>query len=209
MGADEAGTARALRKHRAAIDPIAASHGGRIVKTTGDVVLLEFPSIVAAVECAVGVQKLMGCGLPVATGAGSNVPPSARSGVSVATTSLLPMNGLAEMDAAQAPTASVRFTRPLSWGSTFVSSRSHRLIPHTYGRMNFPDCNHGFLRCINLLRELQNLFLNRYGAFYVCLHGIDQGLQYFRATNHVGQIHVSERLLKFAGAVGAKGIFIF
>jgi hypothetical protein len=36
-----------------------ASHGGRIVKTTGDGVLAEFPSIVAAVECAVAVQKLM------------------------------------------------------------------------------------------------------------------------------------------------------
>ncbi len=36
MGADETGTARALREHRAAIDPIVASHGGRIVKTTGD-----------------------------------------------------------------------------------------------------------------------------------------------------------------------------
>jgi adenylate cyclase len=59
MGADEAGTARALREHRAAIDPVVASHGGRIVKTTGDGVLLEFPSIVAAVECAVAVQKLM------------------------------------------------------------------------------------------------------------------------------------------------------
>jgi putative ABC transport system substrate-binding protein len=59
MGADEAGTARVLRKHRAAIDPIVASHGGRIVKTTGDGVLLDFPSIVAAVECAIAVQKLM------------------------------------------------------------------------------------------------------------------------------------------------------
>jgi TolB-like protein/Flp pilus assembly protein TadD len=59
MGADEAGTARALREHRAAIDPIVASYGGRIVKTTGDGVLLEFPSIVAAVECAIAVQKLM------------------------------------------------------------------------------------------------------------------------------------------------------
>jgi len=52
MGADEAGTARALREQRAAIDPIVVGHGGRIVKTTGDGVLLEFPSIVAAVECA-------------------------------------------------------------------------------------------------------------------------------------------------------------
>src|SRR3989454_1462130 len=59
MGADETGTAKALREHRAAIDPIVASHGGRIVKTTGDGVLLEFPSIVAAVECAVAVQKVM------------------------------------------------------------------------------------------------------------------------------------------------------
>jgi TolB-like protein len=59
MGADEAGTAWALREHRAAIDPVVAGHGGRIVKTTGDGLLLEFPSIVAAVECAVTVQKLM------------------------------------------------------------------------------------------------------------------------------------------------------
>jgi class 3 adenylate cyclase len=44
MGVDEVGTARALREHRAAVDPIMASHGGRIVKTTGDGVLAEFPS---------------------------------------------------------------------------------------------------------------------------------------------------------------------
>ena len=36
-----------------------ASHGGRIVKTTGDGLLLEFPSVVAAVECAIAIQKLM------------------------------------------------------------------------------------------------------------------------------------------------------
>jgi TolB-like protein len=59
MGADEAGAARGLREHRAAVDPIVARHGGRIVKTTGDGVLLEFPSIVAAVECAVAVQEVM------------------------------------------------------------------------------------------------------------------------------------------------------
>jgi TolB-like protein/class 3 adenylate cyclase len=59
MGTDEAGTANALRDHRAAVDPIVTSHGGRIVKTTGDGVLLEFPSIVAAVECAIAVQKLL------------------------------------------------------------------------------------------------------------------------------------------------------
>ena len=59
MGADEAGTALALREHRAAVDPSVVGHGGRIVKTTGDGVLVEFPSIVAAVECAVALQKLM------------------------------------------------------------------------------------------------------------------------------------------------------
>ena len=59
MGTDEAGTALALREHRAAIDPVVVSHGGRIVKTAGDGVLLEFPSVVAAVECAVAMQELM------------------------------------------------------------------------------------------------------------------------------------------------------
>jgi class 3 adenylate cyclase len=59
MGFDEAGTVRALREHRAAVDPIVASHGGRIVKTTGDGMLFEFPSIAAAVECAIAVQKLV------------------------------------------------------------------------------------------------------------------------------------------------------
>ena len=59
MGEDEAGTARAVREHREAAGPIVASHGGRIVKTTGDGLLLEFPSVVAAVECAIAIQKLM------------------------------------------------------------------------------------------------------------------------------------------------------
>src|SRR6266478_1020496 len=43
MGLDEAGTARTLHEHRAAVDPIVAGCGGRIVKTTGDGVLVEFP----------------------------------------------------------------------------------------------------------------------------------------------------------------------
>ena len=59
MGANEAATARDLREHRTAIDPIVANHAGRIVKTTGDGALMEFPSIVAAVECAIAMQKLM------------------------------------------------------------------------------------------------------------------------------------------------------
>ena len=59
MSDDEAGTARAVREHREAARPIIAAFGGRIVKTTGDGLLLEFPSVVAAVECAVAIQKLM------------------------------------------------------------------------------------------------------------------------------------------------------
>ncbi len=59
MGKDEAGTARAVREHREAARPIVAGLGGRIVKTMGDGLLLEFPSVVAAVECAVAIQKLM------------------------------------------------------------------------------------------------------------------------------------------------------
>jgi adenylate cyclase len=59
MEADEAGTARVLREHRAAADPLVAEYGGRIVKTTGDGVLIEFPSVVGAVQCAVALQKLM------------------------------------------------------------------------------------------------------------------------------------------------------
>jgi class 3 adenylate cyclase len=58
MGLDEAGTAQALRELRAAADPLIAQHGGRIVKTTGDGVLIEFGSVVGAVQCAIGLQKL-------------------------------------------------------------------------------------------------------------------------------------------------------
>jgi class 3 adenylate cyclase len=43
MGEDEAGTARALREHRSAADPLVAEHGGRIVKTTGDGILIKQP----------------------------------------------------------------------------------------------------------------------------------------------------------------------
>src|SRR5271163_103354 len=60
MGEDEAGTARAVREHRDAARPIVTGRGGRIVKTMGDGLLLEFPSVVAAVECAIAIQKLMG-----------------------------------------------------------------------------------------------------------------------------------------------------
>ncbi len=59
MGADEAGTHAAFKAHRSAIYPIILNHGGRIVKNTGDGFLLEFPSIVGAVESAIAMQALM------------------------------------------------------------------------------------------------------------------------------------------------------
>src|SRR5215831_15491096 len=60
MGADEIGTLRALKAHRRElVDPKIAAHHGRIVKTTGDGLLVEFPSVVEAVQCAVEVQQAM------------------------------------------------------------------------------------------------------------------------------------------------------
>src|SRR5271165_7059506 len=59
MGLDELGTACALREHRKVTDALVAKHGGRLVKSTGDGVLLEFPSVVDAVECAVAMQAVM------------------------------------------------------------------------------------------------------------------------------------------------------
>jgi len=60
MGADEAGTLTALKAHRRElVDPQIARHHGRIVKLTGDGMLVEFPSVVDAVACAAEVQRGM------------------------------------------------------------------------------------------------------------------------------------------------------
>jgi adenylate cyclase len=60
MGADEAGTLARLKAHRRElIDPNINEHKGRIVKTTGDGLLIEFASVVDAVQCAVEVQAAM------------------------------------------------------------------------------------------------------------------------------------------------------
>lgn len=57
MGRDESGTLATLKALRQElVDPAIALHGGRIVKTTGDGLLLEFPSVVNAVRCAVEIQ---------------------------------------------------------------------------------------------------------------------------------------------------------
>ena len=59
MGADEVGTLTALKAHREAIDPLFAEEGGRLVKTTGDGLLLEFPSAFHAVRAGLAVQRQM------------------------------------------------------------------------------------------------------------------------------------------------------
>jgi adenylate cyclase len=60
MGLDESSTLAALIAHRRElIDPKIAEHEGRIVRGTGDGLLLEFPSVVDAVRCAVDVQRGM------------------------------------------------------------------------------------------------------------------------------------------------------
>jgi adenylate cyclase len=72
MAADEEGTLAHLKAVRAElIDPAIAAHGGRIVKTTGDGLLLDFPSVVAAVRCMVEVQTAM-------AGRNAEVPPDRR-----------------------------------------------------------------------------------------------------------------------------------
>ena len=60
MGANEEGTLRQLKEHRKElIDPKITEHRGRIVKTSGDGMLVEFVSVVDAVRCAVDVQRGM------------------------------------------------------------------------------------------------------------------------------------------------------
>ena len=60
MAADEESTVARLKAHREAlIDPKIAEHGGRIVKTAGDGMLVEFASVVDAVRCVVEIQRGM------------------------------------------------------------------------------------------------------------------------------------------------------
>jgi adenylate cyclase len=60
MGVDEEGTHERLRAHlRELVDPKIAEYHGRTVKSTGDGLLVEFPSVVDAVRCAAEVQRTM------------------------------------------------------------------------------------------------------------------------------------------------------
>ena len=72
IGADEGGTPERLRVlRRELLDPKIAEHKGRLVKTTGDGLLVEFGSVVDALRCAVEVQREM-------TGRNADVPPGNR-----------------------------------------------------------------------------------------------------------------------------------
>jgi hypothetical protein len=82
MGADEEGTlARLKAVRKALVDPAIASHRGRIVKTTGDGMLVEFHSAVDAARCAVEVQRGM-------TGHNDTVPRDTRSNSALASMSV-------------------------------------------------------------------------------------------------------------------------
>src|SRR5262249_28596823 len=68
IGADESGTLERLKAlRRELVDPKIAEHKGRLVKTTGDGLLVEFGSVVDALRCAVDVQREM-------TGRNADVP---------------------------------------------------------------------------------------------------------------------------------------
>ena len=67
MGRDEQGTLQRLKEHRAITDPIGTEHGARIVGTSDDGLLLEFPSVVEAVNFSLAAQAVMAernAGLP-------------------------------------------------------------------------------------------------------------------------------------------------
>ena len=72
IGADESGTLERLKAvRRELLDPKIAEHRGRLVKTTGDGLLVEFASVVDALRCAVEVQREM-------TARDAGVPPDSR-----------------------------------------------------------------------------------------------------------------------------------
>ena len=59
MGSTRSAQSKLLREHRGVVDALVGKHGGRVVKTTGDGLLIEFASVVDAVECALAIQAVM------------------------------------------------------------------------------------------------------------------------------------------------------
>jgi hypothetical protein len=90
MGRDDSATLAGLKAHRRElIDPKIAEYGGRIVKTTGDGLLLEFPSVVDAVRCAVDVQRGMAERRPSSESTFVSVSTSVTSSSTVTTSSVM------------------------------------------------------------------------------------------------------------------------
>jgi adenylate cyclase len=74
MERDEAGTLQSLKANRAHLfEPCVARHGGRIVKLMGDGALVEFGSVVAAVDCAHEIQQAIDAGSPIRYRIGINL----------------------------------------------------------------------------------------------------------------------------------------
>ena len=59
MAHDEAATVQMLTAHRAVVAGLVTEHHGRVVDSPGDNMLVEFPSVVEAVECAVKIQTAL------------------------------------------------------------------------------------------------------------------------------------------------------
>jgi class 3 adenylate cyclase len=114
MGVDEERTLRQLKAHRKElVDPKITEHRGRIVKTTGDGMLVEFVSVADAVRCVVDIQRGMlqrNADVPVSRGSLSRNASGIVASVSADTTATVPgmpmrspMNPAAGGEAAAAP----------------------------------------------------------------------------------------------------------
>jgi len=83
MGADEEGTHERLKAHLTQlVEPKIRGHQGRVVKNTGDGLLVEFSSVVDAVRCAAEVQRGM-------IDSSLRFPPSGAFGFASASTSVM------------------------------------------------------------------------------------------------------------------------
>ena len=81
MAADEAGTLAALKRHRESVfDPAVAHHSGRVVKLIGDGTIVEFASVIDAVNCALSVQR---AGTPPLEGAAVQAAIVLRIGINL------------------------------------------------------------------------------------------------------------------------------